>query len=332
MHLSLFVFLMLSLSAFAQKNYQVGEIPDPKKLGQDYFVSDPDGVLSNSQTINSLIADLEKTTKIEIAVVVVKNFDTDAEDFQFALDLFRTWGIGKKGADNGLLLFVATDRRKYRFITGYGLEGLLTDLKLKRIGETYLVPAFKKQAYDDGIMDALTAIEDVLLNPKNEAEIQGFASQIEKKVTKFIFTPFANVLAILIVFFIGFKRLSHSIPKNKKATGDKKNPYQKSSEAGCLVSVLVIIIIALLGFISDIFESFQFSHYLIILAVILSIALYFTYLHALGDIKNLHPDDENFLVAEKAFNRKVWWLAILSPIVLYKFLSNPRKRNKLYTE
>lgn len=328
----LFIFLIFSANVIAQRAHQVADIPDPKKLGQDYFVSDPDGVLNNIQTMNALIVEIEKTTKIEIAVVVVKDFDADADDFQFALDLFRKWGIGKKGADNGLLLFVSIDRHKYRFITGYGLEGLLPDITLKQIGENYLVPAFKKQEYGDGIMDALTAVEDVLLNPKNNSEVRGFASQIEKKVTTFIFTPFASVLAILAVFFVGFRMLSRSIPKKQKLNEDAKNPFKKSTQMGCSVIVTVTFFLVIFGFITGAFERFHFVHYLIILVIILSTALYFTYLYALGNLKTLHPDDENFLIAEKALNRKVWWLAILSPMVLYKFLLNPHKRNKIFKE
>ncbi|MEO5911095.1 MAG: TPM domain-containing protein [Pelobium sp.] len=331
-HFLLLLLSIISVSTFAQNAYKLEDIPDPKNSGQDYFVSNPDGVLTNVQTLNALIVDIEKTTKIEIAVVVVKDFDADAEDFQFALDLFRKWGIGKKGADNGLLLFVATDRHKYRFITGYGLEGMLTDLKLKRIGETYLVPAFKKQAYDDGVMEALGAIESELLNPSNESEIQGFASKIETKVTKFVSAPFIAVIAILVIFFIGFKRLANSIPKDIKLAFDGKNPVSKSTQKGCLTTVTVMFFIIVISFITGILKNLHFIHYALILFVLLSIALYFTYLYALGSIKEIHPDDENFLIAEKAFNRKVWWLAILSPFVLYKFILNPNKRSKLFGE
>ena len=72
--------LTISFNSLAQKFYTVDQIPSPKLAGQDYFVSNPDGVLSNVETINGLLIELEQQTKIEFAVVVVNNFEEDEDD------------------------------------------------------------------------------------------------------------------------------------------------------------------------------------------------------------------------------------------------------------
>lgn len=200
-----------SLHGFSQKKYSVDEIPDPKKMGQDYYVSDPDRILFNVDSINRLITKLEQQTKTEIAVVVVKDFDENLDEFDFGLQLFRKWGIGKKDVNNGLLLFASIDRRKYRFITGYGLEGLLPDVKLKHIAERNLLPAFRAEQYDEGIINSLNAIADFLNNPNNEVEIQSLIAETNKSKTEWK-DPVIYSLIIIVLFTIGFIYFKKSVP------------------------------------------------------------------------------------------------------------------------
>ena len=133
-----------------------------------------------ADSLNRLIAGLEDKTKIEIAVVVVRDFEKNGDPFDFGLNLFNKWGVGKGKANNGLLLFVATERKQYRFITGYGLEGLLPDAALKRIGDHYLVPAFKEGNYGAGINLALSTITDYLAQPANKKELDQLLGKQEK--------------------------------------------------------------------------------------------------------------------------------------------------------
>lgn len=163
----LFICLLLFVTTrptFSQ--YQVETIPSPKTQGQDYYVSNPSQILSTSvvDSLNRMAQMVEAKTSAELAVVVVDDFVGD-DDFQFALDLFNSWGIGKARANNGLLLFVSTHKRAYRFITGYGMEAVLPDALLKRIGETRLVPRFREGDYDSGVLAAMDAVKTVVLNP-----------------------------------------------------------------------------------------------------------------------------------------------------------------------
>ena len=80
--LALFIFLFLGNFVFAQTAYQVRDIPDPKKNGGGY-VSDPDNILVARAVaqLNNTIADFERETNVQVAVVVVNDFDHDKEDF-----------------------------------------------------------------------------------------------------------------------------------------------------------------------------------------------------------------------------------------------------------
>src|SRR5690606_763516 len=114
---------------------------------------------------------VEAKTSAELAVVVVDDF-VGEDDFQFALDLFNRWGIGKAPANNGLLLFVSPQKRAYRFITGYGMEAVLPDALLKRIGESLLVPRFREGDYDGGVLAAMDAVKTVVLNPDAAGDLR----------------------------------------------------------------------------------------------------------------------------------------------------------------
>lgn len=165
-----FIALLWCLGAHAQ--YTVESLPNPKSRGQDHFVSDPDANLSAGTVaeLDALAARIEAETGSEFAVAVVNDYAGDS-DFRFALDLFTHWGIGKRGADNGLLLFLAMERREYRFVTGYGVEGIFPDALLKRIGETYLVPYLQAGNTDMAVLAAAKAVESVLLSPDHALEL-----------------------------------------------------------------------------------------------------------------------------------------------------------------
>ena len=163
--LSLFFILLFPFSGpslFAQESYTVKTVPNPK-TADNTWVSDPASKLSSEdrKRINALINSIEDGTTAEIAVVILPSIGEEVPK-DFAVELFNAWGIGKKGKDNGLLLLIVLDQRRWEFETGYGLEGDLPDATLKRIGENKLVPGLRANRMGDGIYDALVAVADKL--------------------------------------------------------------------------------------------------------------------------------------------------------------------------
>ena len=51
--------------------YTPEEVPNPKSQGQEYYVSNPDGILSDSTVnwVNGCAARLKKETEVELCVV-----------------------------------------------------------------------------------------------------------------------------------------------------------------------------------------------------------------------------------------------------------------------
>lgn len=328
--LALFILLFLGNFVFAQTAYQVRDIPDPKKNGGGY-VSDPDNILGAGAVaqLNNTIADFERETNVQVAVVVVNDFDHDQEDFDFAYELFDTWGVGSKTSNNGLLLFISKARHKYRFITGTGTEGVLPDVKLKHIAEKQLLPAFRENDFATGISNTINAIGAIILNPENKSELNQ------------LFTPkksnsdFENFLIptgiILLLFWGAFKivnRQAKNVIKDQSQSDGKQ--YEKIGK-GCAVAMMITFVVVFIFIFSDGFsliEKIRSRDIPIILYIILSLILFGRYLFHISALRSIHNDDKNFFNSVSSFNKKNFWLIIFSPFILISFLLYLFKRVK----
>ena len=103
-----------------------------------------------------MLASLKGEDGAEVAVVMLPSIG-DADLFDFAHQLFRTWGIGNKKSNRGLLLLYVADIRRVRFTVGDGLEGTMTDAACKRIIERTMIPHFKKGDTDGGVVAGISA-------------------------------------------------------------------------------------------------------------------------------------------------------------------------------
>ena len=118
------------------------------------------------QKLEAIYLNLKERADIEFAVVTVDT--TGGQDiFDYSLAVYRGWGIGSKTND-GFLLLVAIQDRKYYTQVGYHLEGDLNDGLVGELQRQYLVPQFKKGNYSQGIYDTTQAYVATL------AEKRGF--------------------------------------------------------------------------------------------------------------------------------------------------------------
>jgi uncharacterized protein len=132
--------------------------PKPPAMPRDYVV-DLAGVMhgNSSARLNTLLRELEQKTTAQVLVLTVQSLDGQSIE-EFAFDTKQQWKLGQKGKDNGVLLVVAVQDRKYRIEVGYGLEGVLPDSLVGTIGREYLVPYFRKGDYGSGIAGGTLAI------------------------------------------------------------------------------------------------------------------------------------------------------------------------------
>src|SRR6266404_6025250 len=88
------------------------QAPDPKTLHATGFLNDFAGVVDNAsrQTIESLCRQLDRKTASQISVVTIKTLGGDPIE-DYANQLYRAWGIGRKDSKGALLLVVVQDHK-----------------------------------------------------------------------------------------------------------------------------------------------------------------------------------------------------------------------------
>lgn len=191
----LLAILFIPLTIFAK-------LPSPKG-----FVTDEAGVMKMETVseLNSLLSSFEKKSGIEIAVATVRSLDgIPVEDY--STTLFKTWGIGKKGKNNGLLFLIAPNDKKVRIEVGYGLEGSINDALAGRIMDQYVLPAFKAGDFDGGIAAGTAVIvqviakkENIPFDPQNAGRL---AEMSESSAPDENPGPFATIGKILLLIFM----------------------------------------------------------------------------------------------------------------------------------
>ena len=125
----------------------------------DFYVNDYANLL-NEETKEYIIStnkSLCSQTGAQIVVVTVPSLDGDSLE-DYATTLFRNFGIGDKNKNNGVLLLLALEERKFRVEVGYGLEGILPDGKTGRIQDEYIIPYLKQNNWNDGIKNGYNSI------------------------------------------------------------------------------------------------------------------------------------------------------------------------------
>lgn len=333
--LSLVVTLLFFFNRGTAQVYKsADEIPDPKASGQNYYISDAANVLQSQQidSLNTIINELQKETGVEAAVVIVNDFNKDQDDFSFATQLFRRWGIGKKYANNGLLLFITVDRKQYRFITGYGLEGLLPDADLRSIGEHNLVPYFKNEQYGTGIILTLHTISSYLKQPANHKELSALLQKTGETETNFDWLWAAVIsVALLVLYMLLVHQLKKSKPVLPKSAGKNYTRYEASAIfiliAFCIGCFLAVILLAFTG-------GFKYigTHLLmipVVLYIIVAILLYIRYLFVLAAVRKQYNDDVNFAAAVHDLNHSVRWGIIISPLLLLRMQKDKQSIQKI---
>lgn len=132
----------------------------PKLSGR---VVDEAGLLDDSSkaALETKLAEYENGTTNQVVIVTLKSLQ-GREIEEYGYQLGRHWGIGQKDKNNGVLFIVAPNERAVRIEVGYGLEGILTDANSSLIINQIVLPQFKQQNYQQGILDGTNAILSVL--------------------------------------------------------------------------------------------------------------------------------------------------------------------------
>src|ERR1035437_6048045 len=155
------------------------------------------------------LADLEAKSGIQLVVATVTSFEGQ-EIEPYANELFRSWKLGEKAKNNGVLLLVAPTERRVRIEVGYGLEGTLTDALSKVIITNAITPRFKTGDFSGGIARGVDVIITVLTTDASEWQKRPSLRLDNQQTVDFAPGSFDLILIVVVVLLIvssGFRRV-----------------------------------------------------------------------------------------------------------------------------
>jgi len=160
--------------------------------------------------LDNICQQIDQKAHAQIAVVTIQSLDgASIEDY--AVDLFKTWGIGSKATNRGVLILLAVQDHRYRIEVGYGLEPILPDGKVGGFGRE-AVPLLKQNDYNGAVLLLTSRVTDVIAKDAG-ITLTGVQPQTSAEPQE---TPRSGpsaggiiliVIVILIVLFTPLRRL-----------------------------------------------------------------------------------------------------------------------------
>ncbi|HEX8504558.1 MAG TPA: TPM domain-containing protein [Hymenobacter sp.] len=192
--------LLWLLPVFGASAQAIPPRPNPPRL-----VNDLAGLMQpgEADALEQKLVAYNDSTSSQIAVVTVPTLD-GAEIADYAQQLYESWGIGRSGKNNGLLVLVAKQEKVARIQTGYGLEGAVPDAIAKRIISNTMVPAFQQNQYYAGLD---RATDQLISLAKGEYQADpADARPRGRRDSGGSGPPFWLIIGILILVFIFLNR------------------------------------------------------------------------------------------------------------------------------
>ncbi|MDD5301592.1 MAG: TPM domain-containing protein [Elusimicrobia bacterium] len=158
-------------------------------------VNDHAGLLSAaaSASIEGKLKDFEARTGHQVAVLTLDSLEGEPLE-DFSLKVSRTWALGRKGQNDGVLFLISKSDRKLRIEVGHGLEGSLPDALAGRIIQNEVVPRFRAGDFEGGVtagVDAIVAAAEGTYSPppaaKEDDDFNGLGLLEKLMMSAFVF-------------------------------------------------------------------------------------------------------------------------------------------------
>jgi uncharacterized protein len=191
-----FIFIWIwCLSAFAAEVIP----PAPDRYFNDYaHVVDA----ATANQLNTQLENFERSSGNQVLVAIYPKMQSDSSIDDYTIRVARSWKVGQKEKNNGVVLFVFIADRKMFIQVGYGLEGALPDAICKQITEYEIKPRFKAGDYAGGLTAGVNAI---IAATRHEYKGTGTTVYEQKHDGRAAYpNPFPSALIVLFVMFLLF--------------------------------------------------------------------------------------------------------------------------------
>ncbi|MBI4903233.1 MAG: TPM domain-containing protein [Acidobacteria bacterium] len=157
-HLTLIAAAILSFAAQAA---------DFSSLTAQGYVSDFASVLDTAHRleIERYLKRVEVLAGAQVAIVTIPTLGNEPIE-DVANSLYRRWGIGQKGKNEGMLLLLAVNDRRMRLEVGYGLEAIFPDGYAGQLLDA-MRPLLRQREYGRGLLEAAHQIGTRIADSKN---------------------------------------------------------------------------------------------------------------------------------------------------------------------
>jgi uncharacterized protein len=174
---------------------------DVATLKPQGYVSDFANVVdaASRQQLEQYCASLEQASGVQLAIVTLPSLNGDPVD-QVANDLFRKWGIGQKGGNNGILLLLSIGDRRSRLELGYGVEPAITDGLAGDVLRS-MSPYLRAGRYGDALLEATGSIGTRISQAKDVLPAAP-APRPRQRRSREPSLPFGVVVGGIIVFIV----------------------------------------------------------------------------------------------------------------------------------
>ncbi len=148
---------LASLVATAAFAIPVGAVEAPPTPTQ--WVTDNAGFLSatSRSSLDTQLQDYEQRSGHQVLVWIGRTAGGEPIE-DFAVRAFKAWRVGRKGIDDGIVLFLLTEDRRVRIEVGYGLEGQVPDAIASRIVREVIEPRLRSGDPDGAMREGFQAI------------------------------------------------------------------------------------------------------------------------------------------------------------------------------
>jgi uncharacterized protein len=145
---------LVCLALVAARAAEVPIPPTPTRWATDTagFMSPP-----ALQAVDRTLENFERATGTQV-LVWIGGTTGDAVLEDWTVRAFARWKVGRKGLDNGLVLFVFAGDRRARIEVGYGLEGKVPDAIASRILNDVILPRIAAGDRDGAIQAGVNAL------------------------------------------------------------------------------------------------------------------------------------------------------------------------------
>lgn len=218
--------LLLSVRAAA---FEVPPAPTRQFDDRAGFVS-----ADAAQRIESRLQAERERTGRELVVAVFPGLPEGVALEDFTVRTAQAWRVGRKGLDDGVVLFVFAADRRLRLEVGYGLEAVLPDATAKRILDEVITPHLRAgdhaAALEAGVEAVLTVAGGGALPDAPATPATPTFDLTSEDIHRFVAFP---VLLAVVVFFL---------PKSKARSGQLPTSVVLSVVFGLLGTVFGMLL------------------------------------------------------------------------------------------